>query len=147
VNRQVFGTAMVVAVLTLGIKLVSMVKESVVAASFGTGSAYDAFIIALLLPTTITGILSGSLNAALIPTYIEIQERENAEAAQRLYTTILMWNTVLLVALTLVMAGTTRFWLPVIASGFGPAKLALTYPRRMKTDIIKLLFTKFQFIC
>jgi putative peptidoglycan lipid II flippase len=126
VNRQVFGTAMVVGLLTLGIKLVSLVKESVVAASFGTASALDAFIIALLLPTTITAILSGSLNAALIPTYIEVLETESAEAAQRLYTTILMWNTVLLVALTLVMAGTVGLWLPAIASGFDPAKQALT---------------------
>jgi putative peptidoglycan lipid II flippase len=126
VNRQVFATAMLVGVLTLGIKLLSLVKESVVAASFGTGSDYDAFIIALLIPTTITGILSGSLNAALIPTYIEVQEREDDQAAQRLYTTILMWNTILLVGLTLVLAATVRFWLPVIASGFSPAKLALT---------------------
>lgn len=124
--RQVFGTAMMVGLLTLAIKLVSLVKESVVAASFGTGSAYDAFIIALLLPNIITSVLSGSLNSALIPTYIEIQERENPEAAQRLYTTILLWNTVLLVALALVMAGTVRIWLPFIASGFSPAKLALT---------------------
>jgi putative peptidoglycan lipid II flippase len=126
VNRQVFGTAVLIGVLTLVIKLISLAKESVVAASFGTGSAYDAFIIALLVPTLITGIVSGSLNAALIPTYIEIQETENSEAAQRLYTTILMWNTILLVALTLVLASTIRLWLPLIASGFSPAKLALT---------------------
>ena len=126
VNRQVFGTAVLVGTLTLGIKLLALVKESFVAASFGTGSEYDAFIIATLLPTTITGILSGSLNAALIPTYIELQEQEDDLAAQRLYTTILMWNTILLVILTLALAGTIRLWLPLIASGFSPAKLALT---------------------
>jgi len=126
VNRKVFGAAMIVGTMTLGIKVVSLLKESFVAAAFGTASAYDAFVIALLVPTTIVGILSGSLNAALIPTYIEISEQENSEAAQRLYSTILMWNTLLLVGLTLLMAATVRFWLPVMASGFDPAKLALT---------------------
>ncbi|MDP1831455.1 MAG: lipid II flippase MurJ [Geothrix sp.] len=116
---------MVVGTMTLGIKLVSLLKESFVAAAFGTGNAYDAFIVALLVPTTIVGILSGSLNAALIPTYIEIREQENSAAAQRLYTTILLWNTILLVALTLIMAATVRHWLPIIASGFDPPKLAL----------------------
>ena len=126
VNRKVFGAAMVVGTMTLGIKTISLLKESFVAAAFGTGSAYDAFVVALLVPMTIVGILSGSLNAALIPTYIEIREQENSEAAQRLYTSILMWNTILLVGLTLVMAATVRLWLPVIASGFDPTKMALT---------------------
>jgi putative peptidoglycan lipid II flippase len=120
------GAAMVVGTMTLGIKAFSLVKESIVAASFGTGNAYDAFIVALLVPTTIVGILSGSLNAALIPTYIEIREQGDSEAAQRLYTTILLWNTLLLVGLSLALATTVRWWLPVLASGFDPAKLALT---------------------
>jgi putative peptidoglycan lipid II flippase len=125
VNRKVFGAAVVVGTMTMGIKVISLLKESFVAAAYGTGSDYDAFIVALLVPTTIVSILSGSLNAALIPTYIEIREQEDSAAAQRLYTTILMWNTVLLVALSLGMAATVRIWLPVIASGFSPAKLAL----------------------
>lgn len=125
VNRKVFGAAMIVGFMTLGIKVISLLKESFVAASFGTGNDYDAFIIALLVPTTIAGILTGSLNAALIPTYIEIREQENSASAQRLYTTILMWNTILLVVLTLAMATTVQLWLPMIASGFDPSKLAL----------------------
>jgi putative peptidoglycan lipid II flippase len=125
VNRKIFGATIVIGAMTLGIKVISLLKESVVAAAFGTGSDYDAFIVALLVPATIVGILSGSLNAALIPTYIEIREQENSEAAQRLYTTILMWNTILLVVLILVMAITVRFWLPIIASGFDLPKLAL----------------------
>ena len=43
VNRKVFGAAMVVGALTLLIKVVSVVKESVVAAAFGTGSTRATF--------------------------------------------------------------------------------------------------------
>jgi len=125
-NRRILGGTLVVGTMGLLIRIISLFKESVVAASFGTGSDYDAFIVALLLPSTIVGILSGSLNSALIPTYIEVREKENKEAAQRLYTTILLWNTILLGALTLVMAWTVRLWLPYLASGFDPAKLELT---------------------
>ncbi|WP_306601914.1 murein biosynthesis integral membrane protein MurJ [Geothrix sp. 21YS21S-2] len=126
VNRRVLGATLVVGSMTIIIKAISLLKESFVAASFGTGGDYDAFIVALLLPSTIVGILSGSLNAALIPTYIEIRDKENKEAAQRLYTTILLWNTILLGGLTLLMAWTVRLWLPFIAWGFDPAKLELT---------------------
>jgi putative peptidoglycan lipid II flippase len=122
----VFGATVVVATMTLGMKLVSLVKESLIAATYGTASTYDAFIIALLVPMAIAGILSGSLNAALIPTYIEIREQEGGRAADRLYATILLWNTTLLVAGSAILATTVRLWLPAIASGFDPAKLALT---------------------
>lgn len=125
VNRRVMGAALIVGTMTMGIKVVSLLKESFVAAAYGTGSAYDAFIVALLVPTTIVSILSGSLNAALIPTYIEIRDHEDDAAAQRLYTTILLWNTILLVGLTLALAGTVRLWLPILASGFDAPKLAL----------------------
>jgi len=125
VNRRVFGAAMVVAVMTLALKAFSLFKETVVAASFGTGNAFDAFTIALLVPTSLASILAGSLDAALIPTYIEVRELESPEAADRLYATILLWNVVLLVGMTLVMAATVNLWLPLLASGFDPAKLAL----------------------
>ncbi|NTV73866.1 MAG: virulence factor MviN [Holophaga sp.] len=126
VNRRILGGTLVVGTMGLLIRVISLFKESFVAATFGTGSEYDAFIVALLLPSTIVGILSGSLNSALIPTYIEIREKENQEAAQRLYTTILLWNTILLGALTLGLAWTVRLWLPYLAWGFDPAKLELT---------------------
>lgn len=41
-------------------------------------------------------------------------------------TTILMWNTVLLVALSAVIALTAELWLPIVASGFDPDKMLLT---------------------
>jgi putative peptidoglycan lipid II flippase len=96
-----------------------------VAAAFGTSDAFDAFIVAQLLPMAIVGILAGSLNAALIPTYIEVREQENPEAAQRLYTTTLMWNFILLLLLSAALMATVNLWLPLMASGFAPAKLAL----------------------
>jgi len=125
VNRRIFGATLVVGVLTFAIKIISLLKESFVAAAYGTGPSFDAFIIALLLPMTVISIVSGSLNGALIPTYIEIREQQDRQAAHRLYTTVLMLNTVLLLGLTLVMATTARLWLPIIASGFDAEKLAL----------------------
>src|SRR5919199_382001 len=82
VNRRIFRAAFVIGALTFGVKLVSLVKETTVAASFGTGDALDAFLIAFLLPTFVIYVLGASLNAALIPTYIEVRDRQGPEAAQ-----------------------------------------------------------------
>lgn len=125
VNRKIFGATLLIGALTFGIKLVSVLKESVVAASYGTTRNFDAFIVATLLPTTIISIVSGSLNAALIPTYIQVREQEGHEQAHRLYTTILMLNALVLLVLTAIMASTARLWLPIIASGFDAEKLTM----------------------
>lgn len=126
VNRRVMGATLLIGTLTLGIKVLALLKESVVAAAYGTGSSFDAFIIAQLLPMTLISIISGSLNAALIPSYIEVRDQDSPQAAHRLYTTVLMLNAVLLVLVTIIMGVTAKIWLPLIASGFDPDKLALT---------------------
>src|SRR5919199_1808050 len=53
VNRRIFRAAFVIGALTFAVKLVSLVKETTVAACFGTGDALDAFLIAFLLPTVL----------------------------------------------------------------------------------------------
>lgn len=125
-NRRIFGAALIVGSLTFVVKLGSMVKESFVAAYYGTGDEYDAFVIALLIPMAAINIIGGSLNAALMPTYIEVRDREERGNAQRLYSTVLMWNMILLLGFTLLMAATVTLWLPLLASGFSPRKLEVT---------------------
>lgn len=124
-NRAVLRAVLTVGMFTVGVKLVSVVKESVVAAAFGTSNAYDAFVIAALAPSVVVGLISNSLNAALIPTYIRVKSKEGQASAGELYATVLLLNTVLLALLSILVAATTPLWLPLIASGYAPEKLAL----------------------
>ena len=124
-NREVLKAVITVGVFTVGVKLVSVVKESAIAAAFGTSDAYDAFVVAALAPSVVVSLISNSLNAALIPTYIGTRTKEGPAAAGRLYATVLLLNLALLAGLSLVIALTTPRWLPLIASGYSPEKLAL----------------------
>jgi hypothetical protein len=72
-NRRIFSAALTIGVLTFGVKLASMLKEMLVAASFGTGDELDAFVIALMVPTYIINVVAGSFNAALIPVHIDVR--------------------------------------------------------------------------
>lgn len=126
VNRRIFRAMLTIGSLTIAVKIVAMAKESFVAAYYGTGTEYDAFIIALLIPLTLVGLISGSLSSAIIPTFIEVREHDGQEAAHRLYTTALLWNTLLLFCVSLGVGATAHLWLPLIASGFSSEKLALT---------------------
>jgi putative peptidoglycan lipid II flippase len=126
VNRRIFRAAVVVGGLTLGVKLASLVKEVTVAASFGTADALDAFLIAFLLPSYLINVVGGSLNAALIPGYIQVRQAEGPAAAQRLFSGAVTFSGVLLLLATALLAALGPFLLPLLASGFAPDKLLLT---------------------
>jgi len=126
-NRRIFSTAMLVGGLTLSVKVLAMVKEMVSAASFGTGDALDAFLAAFVLPTFTINVLAGQMNAAFIPVFVEVREKEGAAAAQRLFSGALVLSIAVLGAATLLLAAIAPVLLPMSCSGFSAEKLQLTF--------------------
>lgn len=126
VNRRIFSAIVTVSGFTVLVKLMTAAKELVVANQFGTGDALDAFLIAFLLPSFAINVVAGSFNAALIPTFIRVGEHEGREVAQRLFSSVMVWSTALLIAVSVLLAITASYILPILGSGFSPEKLALT---------------------
>jgi putative peptidoglycan lipid II flippase len=121
----------VVALLTVAgagsiVKVASMAKEVVIARQFGAGDDIDAFVIALLLPSFIVGLVAAAFQSAVIPTYVEVRDREGSSAARELVSVVTVCTCGLLVAFTGVLALAAPQVLPLIGSGFSPEKLALT---------------------
>ena len=88
-NRRILGAAATLAGLSLLVRCASLVKDLAVAYRFGTGDAFDAFLIALLLPTFAINVVANSLNSAFVPIFIEVREREAAASADRLFRSVL----------------------------------------------------------
>lgn len=126
VNRRIFAAMLTVGGFAFVVKLAATAKELVVAHQFGTSDALDAFLIAFLLPSFAINVVAGSFNAALMPVYVRVREHEGQDAAQRLFSNVVVWSTVLLTALSALLALSLPYVLPVLAAGFGPEKLALT---------------------
>ncbi|AFZ32838.1 virulence factor MVIN family protein [Gloeocapsa sp. PCC 7428] len=127
INRKIFGAAITIATLTLLVKVVAVGKELVIAWRFGTGDAIDAFLIALLLPAFVINVIAGSFNAALVPTYIQVQEQQGVKAAHQLFSGTMVWGLALLGVTTIIMVIGAPIYLPWIAGGFDAEKLNLTY--------------------
>ncbi|MBE9191238.1 polysaccharide biosynthesis C-terminal domain-containing protein [Gloeocapsopsis crepidinum LEGE 06123] len=127
VNRKIFGAAITVAILTAFVKIAAVIKELVVAWRFGTSDAVDAFLIALLVPAFIINVVAGSFNAALIPTYIQVREKQGIQAAQHLFSATMIWGLGLLGITTLLTILSAPVYLPLIAAGFDSEKLGLTF--------------------
>ncbi|MBW4621969.1 MAG: polysaccharide biosynthesis C-terminal domain-containing protein [Cyanosarcina radialis HA8281-LM2] len=127
VNRQIFGAAAIVALGTLLVKVVTFAKESVVAWRFGTGDAVDAFFMTLTVSAFIINTVTGSVNAAVIPTYIQVREQEGKQVAQKLLSGTITWNLIILAIATIVTLVAAPLYLPSIASGFNADKIDLTF--------------------
>lgn len=125
-SRRILWATLLIGLLTLGGKIFGMLKETMIAASFGTGDVLDAFLIAFLLPSYVMNIIDSSLKAALIPTHIETREREGIESAQRLFSSTVAISTLLLTLATLALAVAGSWVIPWLCTGFSAEKSELT---------------------
>lgn len=126
-NQKIFRAAIIVGASSLIAKLAATGKELAVAAWFARGDALDAFLIAMVLPTTLVGLIAGSFSGALIPTYLHVRENRGQKAAEELFSSIQVVSLLILMVATTVMALGATYYLPLLASGFDSAKLMLTH--------------------
>ena len=112
--------------MTVLVKVASLGKELIVAWRFGTGDELDAFFIAWLVPSLLIVVLADSFNGALIPVFIRVREQEGLQSAQKLFSSVVVLSLVILVTMSVLMVLTAPIYLPLIAQGFSPKKLALT---------------------
>ena len=126
VNRRIFSATMMVGVLSICVKIAGWAKLLVIAQRFGTGNDLDAFLIAFLVPSFLAEIAGVPFSAALIPTLVEIRERQGQREAQRLFSGVAMLAGLILCAVAAAAFLFRRDALGVLASGFSSAKLELT---------------------
>ena len=110
---------------TVGVKLVSLGSTLVIASFFGTGDDLEAYLIAVLLPSTAMSVICGAFGSALIPTYVQVREQHGTAHAQALFSRIMFLAVGLLGLVSVGFAVLFPYLLPLLASGFTPAKLAL----------------------
>ncbi len=104
-----------------------MGKEVVVAWRFGIGDDLDAFNVALLVPFAIVNVLAISFQTAFIPTYLQVRARSGVGDAQRLLANATICLSGILLLCTGVTIIGSKIYLPLLAPGFSPAKLQLTF--------------------
>jgi putative peptidoglycan lipid II flippase len=126
VNGRIFAATAMIAAIGVLVKITSLGKEVLVARYFGASDMLDCFYVAFVLPTFLIGILANSCNDAVIPTYIEVREREGLRAADRVFSSVAFLYFLMLIGVSFSLAILQKWLLPVLGSSFGPGKLALT---------------------
>jgi len=112
---------------TLASRLLGFARDSMIAALLGTGAVADAFLAAFQLVNVVRRLLSeGALNAALIPAWLRVRNRDGERAASAFAGRVLGTVSVGLIAISAIIALVMPLIITVIAPGFlGNATLDL----------------------
>ena len=126
INRKIFKASFLILTLTIVVKAFSLFREVAIANFFGRGDELDVFLIAMMVPAFFVNLISGSFNAALIPTYIKTKAELGRAGAQNLFSSIMTFTIIILTTIALILWLTSGYYLPLLASGFSHEKLMLT---------------------
>lgn len=127
VNRRIFYAMTIIMAGTAAVKLAAVVKDIVIAGSFGLGDELDAFLIALVIPTFAVMVLAQSFNGAFMPVYIRVREQGGLAAANRLFAHVMVLSFCILLACTVLLAFAGEPLLRLIGSEFSREKRALVH--------------------
>jgi putative peptidoglycan lipid II flippase len=131
-HRRVLSSAAMLGGATVVAKLAALGKDWLVARQLGAGDELDAYLVAFLLPSYAVVVLAHSFASAFVPTYIRVWTGQGLAAAQQLASRVMVGGACVLLIVTLVLLGSSRFVLPLVGASFDAAKLdltlALSYP-------------------
>lgn len=125
-NHRIFRSAATVGAVTILVKIVATMKELAVANCFGRSDNLDSFLIAYVVPSFVVALLAGTFSVALIPTLIDVRERQGRQAEQRLFTNVIVISQLLLLGVCIAVTLAAPSLVRIVGSGFAPAKVVVT---------------------
>lgn len=128
---------MMLAVFSFLSKILGFVRESLIAAKYGSGSSTDAFFLALTTIGMFNAVVSSSIGTTLIPILSEVEKDEGKEGKQRHLNNFL--NIIALVSLVMVVIAFVFApqFLRILAAGFDEESFKLvTFLSRVGTPTI-----------
>ncbi len=126
-NRQIAraaGTVMFAFVLS---NVVGLVRQILISRAFGTGDAYDAFVVASRYPDLIFNLIAGgALASSFIPVFTGFLEKEDHASAWKLASAVINLVILVLTAISILSAiFSVQVIQYILAPDFNPAKQQL----------------------
>lgn len=100
-KRGLFRSTVHVTVLMIGNIVLSFISQLIVAYYFGTSATRDAYFSAVVIPTYITTVFSGSFAVVFLPQLVGLIENKSGEVI-RFTSTVILLSSVLMSAIVLV---------------------------------------------
>lgn len=108
-------------------RVVGLVRDVVIADLFGASRAYDAYLIAFMIPHLLRRLLAeGALSSAFIPLFTERLRAYGPARAARFANTVVTAALIFFIALVVLGILFAPFYVPFFADGFSAEQLDLT---------------------
>lgn len=137
-NIKILRATLAVGSMTSLVNIASIFKHLVIAQTFGRSDEIDAFLVAYLVPSLLVNIVGGSFNASFIPTYLQIEQEEGKVSSQKLFSNITAWSSIFLLGVVVLTIAAAPIYLKILAIGFKPEKLQLTF--RLLVSMSPIIF-------
>lgn len=142
-ESTVVGGAIIIASASIISRFLGLLRDRLLASSFGAGDVLDSYYAAFKIPDLIFNILVlGILSASFIPVFLETWAKDKAnktEEAWRITNTILNLLVLFLVVVSLIVFIWSRELTPLIAPGFSGAKQLMT-AKLMRIMLLAIIF-------
>ena len=117
-TRRIAIAAMLIALGNIASRIIGLIRESVIASTFGASTAVEAFTAASALPTILYDLLiSGAISAALVPIFSEYAEGE-PDILWEIASTIITLALLVLTLLVVIMVWQAPALIALLAGGF-----------------------------
>jgi putative peptidoglycan lipid II flippase len=130
-SEKATKSAFIIIALTLGSKLLGFIRETLIAAKFGSGMETDTFFVALSATGLITTLIGGAITTTFIPILSEIEANEGKKSKINHANNMLNIITFISIILSIFAWLFSPLTIRIIAKGFEGEqfKLAVTLTR------------------
>lgn len=125
IHYRIFHAFVSISSAVLLIRVVGMLNQVVVTSRFGAGAAMDAYFVASGLPILAASLVTGALEASVIPAFTRLRSQRTPEQISVFFSTLL--NALLLgtVVLTLMLLLFRQQIIFLVAPALDPARMQL----------------------
>lgn len=123
-TESVISAAFVITMAGIFSNLLGLIRDRLLASTFGAGDTLDVYYAAFRIPDLIYNLLIlGAMSAAFIPVFTGLRSRENDDEAWKLTNGIMNLAILFIILVSLVCAIFAPVLMKIITPGFSPEKI------------------------
>ncbi len=123
-TESVISAAFVITIAGILSNLLGLVRDRMLASTFGAGDTLDVYYAAFRIPDLIYNLLIlGAMSAAFIPVFTGLRSRDNNDEAWKLTNGIMNLAIFFIIIVSLICAIFAPFLMKLITPGFSPEKI------------------------
>ena len=124
-QQKVGQAALLIMVGTVLSRVLGFVRETVIAYQFGATAQTDAYLVASVIPTALSALVTGAVAVALIPVFTQYRLKAGEREAWTIASAVINLTTLFLVASTALYLLAVPFLVPLLGPGLASETKAL----------------------